>query len=328
MALRSWLQIPPRSPFSIANIPFGIISTSAVQTPHPAVAIGEYALDLQVFAAGNGFAALSIIQPHQNAFSSSTLNAFASLGKPIHSAVRKYLQSVLLEGGPFPHILKDNEDLRQEALVPLKDVKYHLPMAIGDYTDFFAGMHHAHKMGTLFRGAANALNPNYKHLPVGYHGRASSVVISGTPIGRPNGQIMLNPAAESKQPVFSACRKLDIELELGAFLCKSNPMGQPIAIDEAHEYIFGLTLLNDWSARDIQTWEYVPLGPFNAKNFGTTVSPWIVLTEALEPFRTKALQNDTQILPYLKEVEESNVYNMELEIDLKGMYRALRLIIV
>ncbi|KAL1306670.1 hypothetical protein AAFC00_005342 [Neodothiora populina] len=311
---KSWLQIPSGSPFSIANIPFGIISSPARPKRVPAIAIGDYALDLEIFTTHNGFSGLSTIQPHQGVFSSQTLNAFAALGKPLHAAVRKYLQSVFLDATPFPHVLKDNVALQSEALVPLADVTMHMPMQIGDYTDFYAGMHHAHNVGVLFRGPDNALQPNYKHLPVGYHGRASSVVISGTPIKRPNGQIL---DMATKRPIFSPCRKLDIELELGAFLCKSSPMGQPIPINEAEDYIFGMVLLNDWSARDIQAWEYVPLGPFNSKNFGTTISPWIVLTDALEPFRVKSMQNDTELFAYLKQEDDRNVYDIMLEVELK-----------
>ncbi|PNS19786.1 Fumarylacetoacetase [Sphaceloma murrayae] len=317
MALKSWLPIPPKSHFSIANIPFGIISHAKSSKPHPAIAIGEYALDLEIFAAHNGFSSLSTVQPHQAVFSHPTLNAFAALGKPIHSAVRKYIQSVLLESTPFPQVLKDNRNLQQQALIPLKDVKTHLPMQIGDYTDFYAGLNHAFNVGVLFRGAANALQPNYKHIPVGYHGRASSVVVSGTPIHRPNGQILENPTAEKKVPVFSQCKKLDIELELGAFLCKSNEMGQNVPLSEAEDYIFGIVLLNDWSARDIQAWEYVPLGPFNGKNFGSTVSPWVVLTEALEPFKSGGLENDIEALPYLDEKGAKSFYDINLQVDLK-----------
>lgn len=317
MALKSWLSIPAKSHFSLANIPFGIISTTSTPKPHPAIAIGDYALDLQVFAAQNGFSALSLIQPHQGVFSSPTLNAFAALGRPMHTAVRKYIQSVFLDSTPFPDVLKNNKSLQQEALVPLKDIKSHLPMQIGDYTDFYAGLNHAFNVGVLFRGAANALQPNYKHLPVGYHGRASSIVVSGTPIRRPNGQVLLNATADPKVPTFSACKKLDIELELGAFLCKGNVMGEPVLISEAEDYIFGIVLLNDWSARDIQAWEYVPLGPFNGKNFGSTISPWVVLADALDSFRTTGIDNDTEVLPYLQERKDA-FYDMKLEVDLKS----------
>ncbi|OJD38709.1 fumarylacetoacetase [Diplodia corticola] len=316
-SLRSWFTIPKGSHFSLANIPFGIISTSAKATPRVAIAIGDHALDLDAFAAHNGFSALSTIQPHQHVFSESTLNSFAALGRPIHSVVRRYIQDIFLENTPHASVLKDNASLQQAALVPLKDVKTHLPFQIGDYTDFYAGLNHAFNVGVLFRGASNALQPNYKHLPVGYHGRASSVVVSGTPIVRPSGQILTNPAAEVKTPVFSPCRRLDIELELGAFVCRKTKLGEPIPMDEAEQSLFGVVLMNDWSARDIQAWEYVPLGPFNSKNFGTTISAWVVLADALEPFLAKGLESDTEVLPYLKEKRAENVYDIKLQVDLK-----------
>jgi fumarylacetoacetase len=275
-------------------------------------------LDLEAFAANNGFSALSTIQPHQSVFSQPSLNAFAALGRPIHSVVRKYIQSVFTAETPYPDVLKNNTTLQKEALIPLKDIKTHLPFRIGDYTDFFAGRNHAYNCGVIFRGPTNALQPNYNHLPVGYHGRASSVVPSGTPIRRPNGQILLNPTAEKKVPTLSPCKKLDMELELGAFVCGSNPQGQPIPIDKAEENLFGVVLMNDWSARDIQAWEYVPLGPFNAKNFGTTISTWVVLADALEPFKTKGLEFENEVLPYLKQKDEKTVYDINLEVDIKS----------
>lgn len=275
-------------------------------------------MDLEAFAANNGFSALSIIQPHQAVFSQPSLNAFAALGRPIHSVVRRYIQSIFTEETQYAEILKNNTAVQKQTLVPLKDIKAHLPFKIGDYTDFFAGMNHAYNCGVIFRGPQNALQPNYKHLPVGYHGRASSVVPSGTLIRRPNGQILLNPTAEQKTPTFSPCKKLDIELELGAFVCGSNPQGVPIPIEEAEKNLFGVVLMNDWSARDIQAWEYVPLGPFNAKNFGTTISTWVVLADALEPFKTKGLENDAEVLPYLKEKDEETVYDIKLEVDVKS----------
>lgn len=231
--------------------------------------------------------------------------------------MRKYIQNVFAEDTPYPEVLKTNPSLQKQAIYPLKEVQTHLPFKIGDYTDFYAGLNHAYNVGVLFRGPANALQPNYKHLPVGYHGRASSVVVSGTPIRRPNGQILENPTAEKKVPSFSPCRKLDIELELGAFVCKANNMGEPISIGEAEESLFGVVLMNDWSARDIQAWEYVPLGPFNAKNFGTTISAWVVLAETLEPFLAKGLENDSELLPYLREKKTKNVYDIKLQVDLK-----------
>lgn len=230
-----------------------------------------------------------------------------------------YLQNVFAEDTDHPDILKENSSLRREALIPLTEVISHLPLQIGDYTDFYAGRNHAYNAGVLFRGPSNALQPNYSHLPVGYHGRASSVVVSGSPIRRPCGQILENPTAEPKVPVFAPCKRLDIELELGAFVCKANKMGEPVPIAEAEESLFGFVLLNDWSARDIQAWEYVPLGPFNAKNFATTISPWVVLADALKPFKCKGLENETELLPYLREEDEENVYDINLEVELKSM---------
>ena len=297
-------------------MPFGIISTAGSPEPHPAVAIGEYALDLLLFTTENGFQALSIIQPHQGVFSQPTLNAFAALGRPMHRIVREYLQSVLLENGPFPEVLERNQDFRKVALIPLKECKMHLPMQIGDYTDFYAGLNHAYNVGVLFRGPQSALQPNYKHLPVGYHGRASSVVVSGTPLRRPTGQILSNPTAEKKEPILSPCKKLDIELELGCFVCKPNGLGEPVKIRDAPEHLFGVVLMNDWSARDIQAWEYVPLGPFNSKNFGTSISPWVVLMDALEPFATSGLDSDTELLPYLKEHNRKSHFAIDLSVSL------------
>lgn len=316
MAKVSWVHIPKGCHFSLSNIPFGIITHGWEQSLRPAVAIGDQALDLKIFTEQNGFRDLSIIQLHQAVFSESRLNAFAALGQPIHSVVRKYLQDVLSDQTTYPEVLKNNSALKRQCLIPLKDVKMHLPMKIGDYTDFYAGMNHAHNCGVLFRDPANALQPNYKHLPVGYHGRASSVVVSGTPIRRPSGQILENPTSD--MPMFSPCKRLDYELELGGFICKANQMGDPVKIIEAHQFLFGLVLMNDWSARDIQAWEMVPLGPFNAKNFGTSISPWIVLADALEPFRTKGLDSGGVIpLAYLGEPRKDKVYDIKLEVDLK-----------
>ena len=262
MAMKSWLPVPKRSHFSLANIPFGIISTPSNRAPRPAIAIGDSALDLDAFASGNGFSGLQSSKDYIEVFSKPSLNAFAALGRPIHREVRKYIQSILIEDTPFPDLLKDNSSLREQAIFSLGDVQTHLPLEIGDYTDFFAGIHHAFNVGTLFRGPENALQPNYKHLPVAYHGRASSVVVSGTPLYRPYGQILLDPTATPKIPTFTPCKRLDMELELGAFVCKGNKLGERIPIESAEEHIFGYVLMNDWSARDIQVWEYVPLGPY------------------------------------------------------------------
>lgn len=311
MARQSWLQISPDSPFSLANIPFGIITTANTTSPRPAIAIGDYALDLAVFASNDGFSGLWSIHTNLYVFSEPTLNAFAALGRPVHREVRKYLQDIFAQDTPHPDLLKENETLKSHALFPLKDVKNHLPLHIGDYTDFYVGKNHALNCGRIFRPEA-PLAANYTHLPTGYHGRASSVVVSGTPIRRPNGQIL---DAASK-PTFSHCKKLDFELELGAFVCRGNKMGEPIPVDEAAENVFGLVLMNDWSARDVQMWEMVPLGPFNAKNFGTSVSAWVVLADALEKYRCPALENETQVLKYLQEGRKDNVFDINLEVDL------------
>lgn len=326
MGLKSWLPISPKSHFSIANIPFGIITSPLSEVPAPAVAIGDRALNLAVFSAHNGFSGLPLIHPNLSVFSQPTLNSFAALGRSIHGEVRRYLQNIFSEDTAYPQVLKTNQVLQNAALFHLREVRNHLPLHIGDYTDFYAGRNHAYNVGVLFRGAKNALQPNYTHLPVGYHGRASSIVVSETPIRRPWGQILEDPTAETKVPIFAPCRRLDMELELGAFVCQANQMGEPIQIEKAEDSLFGVVLMNDWSARDIQAWEYVPLGPFNSKNFATTISSWVVLADALEPFLTRGLDNETELLPYLRERRKENVYDINLEVDLTStsMCRKLR----
>ncbi|TKW53300.1 Fumarylacetoacetase [Colletotrichum tanaceti] len=314
---QSWVPVPPKSHFSLANIPFGIISTKSDPTHRPAVAIGDHALDLRAFAKAGGFHALPSVQERIAVFSSPTLNDFAALGRPVHRDVRSYLQSVLSDNTPYAGLLKDNAALRRTALVPLAEARNHLPLAVGDYTDFYAGKNHAYNLGVLFRGPDNALQPNYVHLPVAYHGRASSVVVSGTPIRRPWGQILRDPGAQGpKVPVLAPCERLDIELEMGAFLCRGNALGEPVPVDDAEEHIFGYVLLNDWSARDIQAWEYVPLGPFTAKNLGTSISPWVVLADALEASKTAGIENTTELLPYLRESRKNNLLGVQLEVDI------------
>lgn len=212
MSRRSWLPVAASSPFSLANIPFGIISTKAAPQHRPATVIGENVIDLKVFAEKNGFQELDAVRGNLHVFSSTTLNAFAALGRPVHSKVRTYLQDVLTQGAPRGHIFQNNNSLRQEAVLPLGNVTLHLPMDIGDYTDFFVGINHAFAVGSMFRGAENALQPNYRHLPVAYHGRASSVVLSKTPIRRPSGQILTHSDSGDKVPTFPPSRRLDIEL--------------------------------------------------------------------------------------------------------------------
>ncbi|TDZ54641.1 Fumarylacetoacetase [Colletotrichum trifolii] len=278
--MKSWLAIPPRSHFSLHNIPFGVISSKGNPKNRSAIAIGDHVLDLKEFTSRGGFSKAD---------------------------------GVVL-ARDIPEVLKENAALRKAALLPKSETTSHLPFAIGDYTDFFAGRNHAYNVGTLFRGPANALQPNYNHLPVAYHGRASSVVVSGTPLRRPWGQAL--PGPDATEPVFRPCARLDIELEMGMFVCRPNELGRPISVKDAEEYIFGYVLMNDWSARDIQQWEYVPLGPFNAKNFGTTISLWVVLADALEPFRTKGLENEVRLQSYLREERPDNVFDIKLEVAL------------
>lgn len=315
--MKSWLPIPAGSHFSLANLPFGIISTDNKPTRRPAVAIGQNVLDLKAFADGGGFRNLQTL-PSENisVFSETTLNAFAALGRPSHKAVRDYLRDIFLGDTPYSDALRTNEVLKHDAIIPLSEVQMHLPLAIGDYTDFFAGRNHAHNVGTFFRGPSNALNPNYNHLPVAYHGRASSVVVSGTPLRRPWGQALASPA--DKTPEFRPSKRLDIELELGMFLCRENKLGEPVSISDAEDYIFGYVLMNDWSARDIQQWEYVPLGPFNAKNFGTSISPWVVLADAMDPFKTNGLPNDIGLQQYLRESRTDNILDIQLTVAIRS----------
>lgn len=323
--MESWVDIDPKSDFSLANLPFGIVHTPADREPHVAVAVGLQVLDLKVLAAQPGFFDIfPALRDHPDVFAQPTLNAFAALGRPVHREVRATLQGLLRAGDATVHpaFLRDNPELREAALFKL--YKTHLPMAIGDYTDFYAGVHHAQAVGALFRDPGKALMPNYGNLPVAYHGRASSVVVSRTGVQRPWGQILAEPSggegdkAAGPGPVVATAptRRLDFELELGCLISLPNQLGSSIPVESAEDHIFGYVLLNDWSARDIQSWEYVPLGPFNGKNFMTTISPWVVLADALEPFRVPALQPSEPLQPYLDQPGGATVFDMGLSVDL------------
>jgi len=317
MGSGSWLEIPPGSHFSLANIPFGIVTTPSSTEKHAAIAIGGHVLNLHEFAVRGGFSGLKeFTAAHSAIFSQPTLNDFAAAGQPFHQEVRKYLQKVLAVDTSFPEVLKNNLETQRAVLFLRDEVTVHLPMKIGGYTDFFAGKNHAYNCGCIFRDPKKALQPNYLHLPVGYNSRASSVVPSGTAIRRPLGQFLEN--ASASRSTFGPCRRLDIELELGALLCKGNKLGQPIDVNDAEKYIFGFVLLNDWSARDIQAWEAVPLGPFNAKTFASTISPWVVLKDALEPFRAPGILNEAKLHRYLQEARQDNVHDIDLEVQLKS----------
>lgn len=293
------LNIAADSHFSIHNLPFGIFSTPD-RSARPGVAIGAYIIDLQ------SLASKGVFDFDTRVFESAVLNDFIALGKPITNAVREQLQKWLRDP---QSVLAQSQD---QILVAQKDAQMHLPLSIGDYTDFYSSIEHATNVGMMFRDPANALLPNWKHLPVGYHGRASSIVVSGTPVRRPKGQVLPKDAAA---PVFQASGRLDFELEMAFVTGKPNAMGTSITTEAAEDHIFGMMLFNDWSARDIQKWEYVPLGPFLAKNFASTVSPWIVTLEALEPFRVAGPQQDPAVLPYLQYQGNKN-YDIQLEVSI------------
>ncbi len=301
----SFIEVPPESHFPIQNLPYGIFSPTANASPRVGVAIGDKVLDLATLAK----AGLLPVDA-QVYFAQPTLNAFMAAGKAVWQETRATLQHVL---GSDTSTLRDNADLLGRVLYAQKDVTLQLPVAIGDYTDFYSSKEHATNLGTMFRGKENALMPNWLHIPIGYHGRASSIVVSGTAIHRPQGQTMPQGATT---PVFGPSKLLDFELETGFFIGPGNALGQPISVKDAPDHMFGLVLVNDWSARDIQAWEYQPLGPFLAKNFATSISPWVVTMDALAPFRVTAPVQEPTPLPYLQsDCEEA--YDVHLEVTLQ-----------
>jgi fumarylacetoacetase len=305
----SFVEYSADCDFPIQNLPYGVFSTAGNDRHRIGVAIGDYVLDLSVVAPL--FFTGPELSKNAQVFGEATLNGFMSLGRAAWTEARQVLQRILSKDSPD---LRDNTDLRKRALIPASEVTMHLPAEIGDYTDFYSSREHATNVGTMFRGPENALMPNWLHLPVGYHGRASSVVISGTPIRRPNGQTRPD---DKKPPVFGPCKLMDIELEMALFVGPGNKMGEPIPISQAQDHIFGLVLMNDWSARDIQKWEYVPLGPFLGKNLGTSISPWVVPLDAVLPFAVpNPDQSEPEVLPYLKHTDPFS-FNIDLEIHLK-----------
>jgi fumarylacetoacetase len=304
--LKSWVDVPTYSDFPIQNLPFGIFKTDYL-TSVAGVAIGDYVLDL-VYLHENGF--LDGLGLPAGIFNQGYLNSFLALGRRKGREVRQRISELLRHNNEE---LKSNLVARELALFHMKEVEMQMPVRVGNYTDFYSSQEHATNVGAMFRDPKNALLPNWKHLPVGYHGRASSIVVSGTPIYRPKGQLKL---VDSDDPVFGATRKLDFELEVAFITCSETSLGSSIAVKEAEEHIFGLVLFNDWSARDIQQWEYVPLGPFLGKNFGSTISPWIVTLDALEPFRVKSPEQNPKVLPYLT-TEGNNNFDINLEVLLK-----------
>lgn len=302
--MKSWLEVKENSDFPIQNIPFGIIRKGN-GAACPATRIGDHVINLATLAENSLFLQLDISD--LGVFFESTLNAFISLGKEQTSKVRNFLMELFEENNA---LLRDDAALRKAAIYKLEEVEVLLPVEIGDYTDFYSSIEHATNVGKLFRDPDNALLPNWKHIPVGYHGRSSSIVPSGTNIHRPMGQTV--PMGETN-PVFGPCKALDFELEMAFITGKQTQLGDRIDVNEAEDYIFGMVVFNDLSARDIQKWEYVPLGPFLGKSFGSVISPWIVTLDALDPFRVESPKQNLEVLPYLQ-YEGNHSFDIELAV--------------
>ena len=306
-SLTSWLEVPEGSDFPIQNIPFGVIRPEG-KAPRPAVRIGDTAIDLSVLQDKDYFADLKL--EDGNVFHAPVLNDFIALGKPAWRAVRDRISELF-------HVdnkkLQNDLDTLGELLYPVKNVEVMLPVQVGDYTDFYSSIEHATNVGIMFRDPANALLPNWKHIPVGYHGRSSSIVVSGAEIHRPKGQ---TKADDADAPTFGPSRLFDFELEMAFITGKQTRLGERITTAQADDAIFGMVIFNDLSARDIQKWEYVPLGPFLSKNFGSVVSPWIVTLDALEPFRVAGPVQDPPVLDYLRYNGDKNI-DINLEVSIK-----------
>jgi len=305
--LITWIPVSENSDFPIQNIPFGIIKPNGKQ-PRPATIIGDTVVDLSALTDFGFFDELEI--ENYGVFYSPVLNDFMELGKPIWSAVRQRLSDLFnIENEE----LQLNDEAKNICLYNLSDIELMMPVEVGDYTDFYSSIEHATNVGIMFRDPSNALLPNWKHIPVGYHGRSSSIVVSGTNIHRPLGQTKANDA---ELPTFGAARLVDFELETAFITGKSSNLGENVTVDETEDFIFGMVLFNDLSARDIQKWEYVPLGPFLSKSFGSVISPWIVTMEALQPFLTDGPVQDPPVLPYLVSKGKRN-FDIKLQVSLK-----------
>ena len=300
--METWIDIPKNSDFSIHNIPFGIFSTKNLKN-RVGIAIGEMILDLKLSSELGVFDHLTF---DFNIFDNKFLNDFISLGKSITNDVRLTIQKELSNSSS---VLRNNSSV----LIKQSDAQMHLPLKIGDYTDFYSSIEHASNIGSMFRDPSNPLLPNWKHIPVGYHGRASSIIVSGIDIYRPKGQVLL---PDQKTPVFQPSSRVDFELEMGFVIGKKSNLGDSISTDEAEDYIFGNVLFNDWSARDIQKWEYVPLGPFLGKSFASSISPWIVTIEALDLYKVKGPEQTPKVLSYLEYSGMKN-YDINLEVSIQ-----------
>ncbi|MDO5509796.1 MAG: fumarylacetoacetase [Weeksellaceae bacterium] len=300
--MTSFIPYNQDSDFSIHNIPFGVALLDESFTA-AVTRIGDTVIDLATLCDAGYFDEFEL---PDNVFDAFTLNHFIDLGKAITVPLREKIQQLLQEGSE----LHQDTELQEEIFYDYDDVIMLMPVHVPNYTDFYSSIEHATNVGKMFRDPENALLPNWKHIPVGYHGRASSIVVSGYPITRPNGQTMPEGA---DAPVFGPTKRLDFELEMGFVVNSNTDMGKAISTREAEEYIFGMVLFNDWSARDIQKWEYVPLGPFLAKNFASTISPWIVTLEALSPYRVAGPKQDPEVLPYLQYTGDRN-FDINLEV--------------
>ncbi len=307
---RSFVDVPAASDFSIHNLPYGVFRPGTLAKPRVGVAIGDQILDLSVLVDKGLFNGPEMRDTY--VFHEPRLNAFMAMGRSAWREARQRIMELLDAEEPT---LRDDAALRDAAFIPAASAQMLLPARIDDYTDFYSSREHATNIGVMLRGKDNALQPNWLHLPVGYHGRSSSIVVSGTDIHRPMGQ---TKPADADQPIYGPSRLMDFELEMGFFVGPGNDLGRSIPIDRAEEHIFGMVLVNDWSARDIQAWEYVPLGPFLAKNFATSISPWVVTMDALEPFRCAGpTQDDPEPLPYLQNPGDC-AYDVKLEVLLQS----------
>ncbi|MGF1559585.1 MAG: fumarylacetoacetase [Flavobacteriaceae bacterium] len=302
-AKSSWLKVPEDSDFPIQNIPFGVFLTRD-DIITIGTRIGDHAIDLGALHQLGYFEGIPLTD---DIFLQDNLNDFISDGKKTWRAVRNRISELFDSNNTT---LKNNESHKKVVLFAMEEIEMKLPVQIGDYTDFYSSKEHATNVGTMFRDPDNALMPNWLHIPVGYHGRSSTIVPSGTPVRRPMGQTLPKGA---NQPVFGPSRWVDFELEMAFITTDVNVLGEPVPIDEAEDYIFGMVLFNDWSARDIQKWEYVPLGPFLAKNFASSISPWIVTLDALEPFRVESPKQDPIPFPYLQQ-KGKNSFDINLEV--------------
>ena len=303
---KSWIQVPEKSDFPIQNIPFGVFITKNDDITI-GTRIGNTAIDMGALQRLHYFDGIDLTD---DMFMQDTLNDFISDGKKTWRLVRNRLAELFDAENPK---LRDNKEHRDIILFDVSEIEMLLPVQIGDYTDFYSSKEHATNVGKMFRDPENALLPNWLHIPVGYHGRSSTIVPSGVPVRRPNGQTL--PAGET-QPVFGPSRLVDFELETAFITTDANLMGEPIPVSEAEDYIFGMVLFNDWSARDIQKWEYVPLGPFLAKNFASSISPWIVTLDALEPFRVESPEQNPKPLSYLQQ-EGNHSFDINLQVAIR-----------